>query len=147
MAIKTFAPGNAPATGNPGFTPAPKKTFVPGPDVTGQPRKGGDGYGQASGPANPSSVKPGTAVSSAMAKSLAAAQDDGEHVLDTLQTRGARMDDPDFQTRVVSDQGFPPAHGMKNPNSKPGVIPAGNSFGGNNSAFGAELAAKQHGKK
>ena len=106
ISVKEAAKGNAPNTGAPGRTPAP--------DAISAPRSGsGQGYG-ANGPAgNASSVAPGKRVLSTLAQNLEQSSDDGESVLQTVIAKGARMDDKNFQSRVISDQGLAPAHGMK----------------------------------
>jgi hypothetical protein len=109
MAIKVqeAAKGNAPNTGAPGRTPAP--------DAISAPRSGsGQGYG-ANGPVgNASSVAPGKRVVSTLAQNLEQSSDDGESVLQTVIAKGARMDDKNFQTRVIDpNQGCPPSYGMK----------------------------------
>jgi hypothetical protein len=106
ISVKEAAKGNAPNTGAPGRTPAP--------DAISAPRSGsGQGYG-ANGPAgNASSVAPGKRVLSTLAQNLEQSSDDGESVLQKVIAKGARMDDKNFQSRVISDQGLAPAHGMK----------------------------------
>jgi hypothetical protein len=104
MAVQAKAPGNGPATGMP-------KT--PAPDAISAPRSGnGQGYGSNGPVGNASSVEPGKRVLSPLAQNLESSVDD-DGVLQTVINRGARMDDKNFQSRVISDQGLAPAHGMK----------------------------------
>jgi hypothetical protein len=115
------------AKGNTGNTAGPVKT--PAPDAISAPRSGsGQGYG-ANGPVgNASSVAPGKRVVSTLAQNLEQSSDDGEGVLQTVIERGARMDDTNFQTRVISDKGYPAAHGMRSRTSDygspGGTVPA-----------------------
>lgn len=99
---------------------------TPAPDEVSQIRspQGGTGYGQNA--PQPSSVAPGKAVESALGANLRQSQDDGEGVLQQVIEKGVagRGDqvpaDGDLQTRDVSAESYPAAHGMKSPN-----LPAG----------------------
>lgn len=137
QSVKTPAPGNAANTGAPGPTPAPtvkEKTF-------GRTNYGANAFD------GPSSITPGKSVTSPLADDLRRASNDGEFVLDTVIARGTRMDSPDFQMRSISDAGYPPAHGMKNPTAPGITVPnPPKSLGGNNSDFAAKLSNKQHGR-
>ena len=109
MALNINAKGNAADTGTP-VTPAPTKSAMP--DLVSKVRAPSQqGYSQ-NGPANPSSIAPGTQLLSPMAQVLKEAQDDGEHALDAIIAHGTRGA-PTWETRPVSDKGYPPAHGMK----------------------------------
>ena len=99
---------------------------TPAPDEVSQIRapQGGSGYGQNA--PQPSSVAPGKAIESALGANLRQSQDDGEGVLQQVIEKGVagRGDqvpaDGDLQTREVSAESLPAAHGMKSPNLKAG---------------------------
>lgn len=87
MAIKVSeaAAGNAPSTGNPGPTPAPKKP-MPGTEVNSGSRDAGPQcYGQ-NGPVNPSVTRPGETVTSLLGQNLRASVSDP--ALDTIISKG-----------------------------------------------------------
>lgn len=135
------------AKGNRGTTAGPVKT--PAPDEVSHVRSpSGQGYGQ-NGPANPSSVPPGQRVLSPLAANLESSVDDDGALGDIIRNGTAKNAKASEQLRSISDSGKAPSYGMKLPSSGatvPGSIP-GLHQGGNNSALGADLAAKQHGKK
>jgi hypothetical protein len=125
--VKGFgnADGNAPNTGAPGPTPAPVRPAAP--DVISRPRAPiGAGYGMSGGAENPSSIAPGTKLESAMAANLRASVDD-DGLLDRIQRQGsgrgviADVDLQSPQTRDVSKQPYPIAHGMKGASAGPQV--------------------------
>jgi hypothetical protein len=114
------AKGNAPNTGSPGPTPAPKARVVPqAPDqITFVRKPSPAGYGQ-NGP-QPSSINPGQQMLSPMAANLKASSDDGEGVLDTVIARGTARQDESVtgQLRKIADSAdVPPSYGMKLPKS------------------------------
>jgi hypothetical protein len=92
--------------------PATGMAKTPAPDAVTSPRSGaGQGYG-ANGPiGNASSVEPGKRVLSPLAQNLESSVDD-DGVLQSVIKRGARMDDTNFQTRVIDKTGYPAAHGQ-----------------------------------
>jgi hypothetical protein len=110
--VSKAAKGNKANTGTP-KTPAPTKN--PMPDLISRIRAPqGDGYGQNSGPSNPSSINPGAGGPlSPLAKVLMEAGDDGENVLGKIIAGGTAKTSGSDQTRDVSDKGYPAAHGMK----------------------------------
>ena len=123
--VKGAAPGDAPNTGAPGPTPAPVRPVAP--DVISHPRAPiGAGYGQSGGSENPSSINPGTKLESAMAANLRASVDD-DGLLDRIQRLGsgrgviADVDLQSPQTRDVSKDPYPLAHGMKGASAGPKV--------------------------
>jgi hypothetical protein len=112
MAVKTFAPGNAPNTGAPGPTPAPKKALQPNSDQITSIRKAPvAGYGQDRSQ-SPSSIPPGTNLLSPMAQSLKAAQDDGEGTLDKIISGDHAAQVRDLG-RTVSDTQYPTTFGHR----------------------------------
>ena len=120
------AKGNAANNGSPGFTPAPVRTYV-NPNLE-QTRAFSPNYG-TNNDASPSSVDPGTKTTSPLADELrrVAAQSDAGDLLADIAMHGTSRDVSvgDMgapQTRDVSPQGYPPAHGMKNPNANPVTI-------------------------
>lgn len=122
ISVKKAAAGDAPATGVPGFTPAPKAKPQP-PDQISQVRNPtAAGYGMNNF-AGRSSLNPGEKLLSPMAASLRAAQDDGEGVLDTVEARGAKSADSNFETRQEPTTAYPTAFGMKDPNANPAKVP------------------------
>jgi hypothetical protein len=162
------AKGNGPNTGMPKSV-APTKRVAANLDFGG---KGDQGYGR-NRYGGPSSLTPGQTTESALATDLrTTAAAGGDDVLSTVQKLGAaamrsplpgdEVEDvaglPGSQVRDVGDKNVPDSFGMSSARSRqatypgpketiPGAIPGGLNQGGNNSAFGAELAAKQHGKK
>ena len=85
-------------------TPAPDEiTHVRGPSAAG--------YGMNNDPNSPS-VAPGKRVLSPLAANLESSVDD-DGVQAHVIAHGTAMPSPDFQTRAVSDKGYPPAHGMR----------------------------------
>jgi hypothetical protein len=129
--VKGAAPGDAPNTGAPGFTPPPTKPVAP--DVISRPRAPiGAGYGMSGGAENPSSINAGTKLESPMASNLRASVDD-DGLLDRLQRQGstrgviADVDLQSPQTRDVSKEPYPTAHGMKPANvggAPSGTVPS-----------------------
>lgn len=110
------APGDAPATGNPGPSPAPVKEF----DPTARDRSmGRTSYG-ANASAFPSSISTGHKVSSPTADMLKAknAEGDGGDLLQRIIERGtsrgpaadAELQSP--QTRAVSKDAYPTSFGL-----------------------------------
>lgn len=82
MAVKVSAPGNAPSI----------KQKTPPPDQVSHLRSpSGEGYGQNSGFANPSSMPPGQRVISPLAANLESSVDD-DGVRDTIINRGLARD-------------------------------------------------------
>ncbi len=116
MARRSTQPavGNAADTGTP-ITPAPRKNVAP--DQISRIRAPGPvSYGQNDGAANPSSIAPGTQLSSAMAKSLKEAQ--GSKFLDmvisgALHNDASGVPDIDIEERKISADQYPASHGMK----------------------------------
>jgi hypothetical protein len=111
--VKTPAKGDAPNTGSPGPTPAPRAKAPAAPDSVSKLRapSTGNGYGQ-NGFAGRSSINPGEQELSPLAANLKATVDD-DGALDAVIARGAKMADSNFETRSESDVSYPPAHGMK----------------------------------
>ncbi len=135
--VKGAAPGDAPNTGAPGFTPPPTKPVAP--DVITHPRAPVmAGFGMSGGAENPSSINPGSKLESPLASNLRASVDD-DGLLDRIQRMGvgkgviADVDLQSPQTRDVSKEPYPSAHGMQrrgiDSGSPGGVVPAqtGNS--------------------
>jgi hypothetical protein len=90
----------------------PPKKVAPSAMVIKNPI--GQGYGTNSGANNPSSVDPHKLVESTMAGVLREAQDDGEHVLDSIIDKGSAAMGPDFQTRPMdTTQHVPTSPGMR----------------------------------
>ncbi len=128
--VKGAAPGDAPNTGAPGFTPAPTKPVSP--DVISRPRSPiGAGYGMSGGAENPSSIAPGYGgPQTQLGKNLEASVDD-DGLLARIRRMGvgkgviADVDLQSPQTRDVSKEPFPSAHGMHKPAGSPsGSVPA-----------------------
>jgi hypothetical protein len=119
------AKGNA-TSGAPGPTPAPLRKYV-NPVLT--ERVETPGYGQAKN-LGPSSIEPGTTLTSPLADELrrVAALSDAGDLLGDIAAHGTSRDSTvaDLgapQTRDVSQEGYPAAHGMRNPNANPVTIP------------------------
>lgn len=105
MAVQAKAPGNGPATGMQ-KTPAPTKP--PAPDIVSQPRKGGDGFGQNSGMANPSRLNPGETLTSKLGANLRASVDDDGALQHIIEHGTARQDDEvTGQLRKIADGNVP----------------------------------------
>jgi hypothetical protein len=106
--VPATAAGNAPATGMP--RPA-------SPDVISTPKAAHSGYGQ-NNYAGPASLTPkddsNKGVSPLAANMKAAGERGSDSVLDTIAKDGTAKPAPDWQTRKVSTEGYPPAHGMRN---------------------------------
>jgi hypothetical protein len=121
MAVKVAATGNAPATGMP-KTPAPTRQAPP--DAVSEIRNpSAQSYGENGPKNNVSRTNPGQVVESDLARNLRQSSDDGESVLDAIQSKGMRALGQDWQTRSVSDTPFKPAFGMKSP-AAPATIPS-----------------------
>lgn len=141
-----------PAKGNSGDTAGPVKTPAPTkpPRVRFSDDFGGKGdlnYGR-NRQNLPASVEPGATVESDLAKDLRTTV--GDDALSYVQQHGTSKQDVSVtgQLRDIAAKAQPTTFGMKDPNANPAKVPSGaNGIGGNNSAFAAELAAKQHGKK
>lgn len=156
MAKNTTVParGDSAATGAPKSIAPTRPARVPSPDIVSTPRAEqnvGSKYG-LNGFEGRSSTSPGETVMSPLAESIKSASDDGESILDSVIAHGTATPLPDWQTRDIDrSQHVPTTFGHRDPNANlakvPGSIPGGVSSGGNNSAFSAELAARQHGKK
>jgi hypothetical protein len=111
------APGNAPNTGSPGFTPAPKYQT---PDLE-EVRVFTPGYG-TNNDGGPSSVAPGKTRTSGLADELKRfAQNDGE--LDRVISEGtARRDDSiTGQLRAIADKKVPTHPHMSGASAGPKV--------------------------
>jgi hypothetical protein len=104
MAVQAKAKGNGPNTGMP-------KSVAPD-EISSVRSPTGQSYGMNGPHGNASSVAPGKRVISPLAANLESSVDD-DGVLQTVINRGARMDDKNFQTRVIDDKGYPAAHGMR----------------------------------
>ncbi len=103
--------------------PVDNKTPAPVIDVARDHTWGRGGYG-SNGASDPSSIAPGTKVTSVMADNLKASGDKGG--LDVIASKGMGLRDQTlntFQTRTVSDMPFPPAFGHRNVNASPPTIP------------------------
>jgi hypothetical protein len=135
--VKTNAPGNSGNTAGAVKTPAPDQ-------ISKVRAPSGVGYGM-NFDVTGSSVEPGKRVLSPLAANTESTIQD-EALSEVIANGTARNQNVTDQLRTISDGGIKPAHGMTGASKGP-TIPAGPSFGGNNSAFGAELAAKRHGKK
>jgi hypothetical protein len=99
--ISKPAKGDAENTGAPGPTPAPTKETA-----FGRGSYGANAYG------GPSSIEPGAKSSSPMADAIRDAQNDGQDVLGKIQAHGV-TGSPSPQTRAISSEPLPPAHGMR----------------------------------
>jgi len=115
--VKGAAPGDMAPTGMPeGFIP-PVKPIAP--DVISHPRLPvGAGFGMSGGAENPSSLPPGYGgPQSVLGKNLEVA--DGENLLDRIRRMGvgksviADVDLMSPQTRDVSKEQYPAAHGQR----------------------------------
>lgn len=96
MAVKTSAPGNAPSI----------KQKTPAPDQVSNIRApGGQGYGENSGTANPSSVAPGKRVVSQLGANLESSVDDAAR--DEIIAKGTARDlnVGDSTGRTLAQQG------------------------------------------
>lgn len=104
ITVKRAAVGDAADTGTP-RTPSPK--FVAGPVLREKDPGGELGQNHYVGPSSaPVDAQP----QSPMAKSLAAAQDDGDSVLSAIQKGGVRALGNDWQTRPVDPNANVPVH-------------------------------------
>jgi hypothetical protein len=128
------APGDAANTGTP-VTPSPTKKYI-APDLISAPRApiSGGGYGQSGGVGlnNPSSIPPGTRLTSKLGEVLAEASDDGEGVLEKIIAGQGHGDNEQDATadlrRKIDITPFPSVHGQTsrqaNSGSPGGTIPA-----------------------
>jgi hypothetical protein len=125
QAVNTAAKGDATGGVKVGPTPPPVRKYV-NPVLT--ERQETPGYGQAKN-LGPSSVEPGVTDVSDLGQELKrvnALGDQGDHLQDIIEHGTSRNNAVDLgskQTRDVSDEQLPSAHGMKSRN-----LPAG-SYG------------------
>ncbi len=123
--VKTAAKGDAPGP-KIGPTPAPAKKYVNPVLVE---RQEPTGYGMAKN-LGPSSVEPGTTLTSPLAdelKRVNAMGDGGDHLQDIIEHGTARdtmVDLASLQTRPYDDvQDVPTSHGMRNRSNEGGKVP------------------------
>jgi hypothetical protein len=130
MAIQVKAPGNAPNTGAPGFTPAPTKIVRPAaPDNISAPKVGSSsGYGMSNF-TGAASITPGQRVVSPLGANLEASVDDP--ALAQVRANGTRADHISEglaqETRKVSDAQMQTTFGHRSRRGEIGPGNVGNS--------------------